>query len=313
MTVAATTARTGSNSNNFPMMRAQWMGLLILTVLCLHFMFTPRLPQPVEKCATTVVSSGAVTNDDDDNVDDNSNKQPNEKTAAIVASICAGFDHDNSAPVEQIRRIKSMLNSLNRVNSTLPRVLLASGYNTSQLDPLLHGLEEKGGRGLDRIVYVNMSDLAFKIRTKDDGLMPLSPGLQNRKDGPCTSLKLWAWDLVDYEAIFHTDSDVCFRQNPDPFVAEFVHNDTDVELRAFCETAKRKWQAFNTHLMMFRPSVQIGNILRAKSATGDFVGYTNTEQDVLETFFSPTSWCVGNPNGDGGVKFPLHAHSRVCK
>ena len=46
---------------------------------------------------------------------------------------------------------------------------------------------------------------------------------------------------------------------------------------------------FNTHPMMIRPSLQIGSFLRLKAMTGDFVGFINTEQDVIESVYSPSS------------------------
>jgi len=63
---------------------------------------------------------------------------------------------------------------------------------------------------------------------------------------------------------------------------------------------------FNAHMMMFRPNLQIAQLLHQKVQFGDCVGFTNTEQDVIETMFSPSSECVDD------TKVPHHTHAKGC-
>ena len=51
-------------------------------------------------------------------------------------------------------------------------------------------------------------------------------------------------------------------------------------------TGPRCYDGFNTHMMFLRPDKIAARLLLDKARFGDFVPYTNTEQDVLETVFS---------------------------
>jgi len=98
--------------------------------------------------------------------------------------------------------------------------MLVSGFKPS--DYSHHVKQTKDAAfGFDKVVTVPCDDLSFKIRHRDDGLMHVSQHIQDH--GHCTSLKLSAWKLVEYDILFHTDSDICFHVNPDPYVADFVN------------------------------------------------------------------------------------------
>ena len=95
--------------------------------------------------------------------------------------------------------------------------------------------------------------------------------------------------------IYHTDTDVKYFHSPDPYVEKFMGN-SDLFFLAHCESRKRGWTGFNTHVMMLRPSRAIGKLMRLKAASGDFVATTNTEQDVIDSVFSPSTQCMMNPH-----------------
>jgi hypothetical protein len=225
---------------------------------------------------------------------DASSKRPG--GAAIAISICKGVDYMSSPGEAQIVRAESLLQTLQLHNSTVPRILIVSGFNSSEYTNL--------AEGFTKVVNVPIGDLGFKIRKQGDGLTPLSNNLQDRQDGNCTSLKFWTWYLVDYDAVLHTDTDVCFEENPDPYIEKFA-NKSDQQFQAFCEDAGRGWTGFNVHLMMIRPYTIIGELLRLKAKHGDFTGFTNTDQDVIESLMSPSSQCQG-------VSWPKHQHSKWC-
>jgi len=224
--------------------------------------------------------------------------------AAFVVSVCSGVDYVHSDPMAQITRAEHLLDTLVRVDSKLPRVMLVSGFKPSDYSHLVKETED-AAFGFDKVVTVPYDDLTFKIRHKGDGLMPVSDTVFGRQDGSCTTLKLSAWKLVEYDVIFHTDTDICFHENPNPYVNDFV-NEPDRLFKAFCEISLRGWMGFNTHMMMFRPNLQIAQLLHQKIQFGDFIGYTNTEQDVIETLYSPSSECVDD------AKFPRHTHAKGC-
>ena len=49
------------------------------------------------------------------------------------------------------------------------------------------------------------------------------------------------------------------------------------------ETAKRGYKGINTHMMLLRPSLDVYALIAANAASGHFIPYTRTEQDVLES------------------------------
>ena len=65
----------------------------------------------------------------------------------------------------------------------------------------------------------------------------------------------------------------------------------------------RRYSGLNTHMMYLEPSALVGQLLLDKARTGDFVPFTNTEQDVLETVFSPYA--------SGRISPPPHKHHRA--
>ena len=73
------------------------------------------------------------------------------------------------------------------------------------------------------------------------------------------------------------------------------------------ERYKRSYDGLNTHMMYLQPNALIMKLLRDKAKTGDFLPYTNTEQDVIETAFSPHASGVTEAS-----RFPRHDHFRGC-
>ena len=71
-----------------------------------------------------------------------------------------------------------MLETLIRHGSTLPRVLLVSGYNTSDYQHLIKNTSDDSF-GFDEVVDVPYEELEFKYRAKGDGLMPAGKKVQH--------------------------------------------------------------------------------------------------------------------------------------
>lgn len=262
----------------------------------------------------------SMTNVDDDNDEDDEDHRRRPPKTAFAVSICAGTDYRGASPLAQLKRLYKLITTLNAVNSTIPRILLSAGYNRDKLNQIFLSWKSNNNnnnntngtipfRGMDDIVYVDLDQLQFQMRTVDDGLWPMSNRTQARTDGRCTALKLWAWNLTHYDAIYHSDTDVCFRSAPDRHVKAFVTDPSRPLFRAICEVASREWNmGVNTHQVLLRPNSDMFALLKLKAATGYFVGYTNTEQDVLETVFTPL--CI--PSNQSHVYFAQHEHNRTC-
>lgn len=106
-----------------------------------------------------------------------------------------------------------------------------------------------------------------------------------RKDGWATYFKFFVWNSTDLDLVLHTDVDVQFLSNPDPFLREAAEQ--GLVFMAAPETGGRQYIGLNTHMMLLRPSETTFKNLIVKASQGDYVPLTNTEQDVLEWYFDP--------------------------
>lgn len=109
------------------------------------------------------------------------------------------------------------------------------------------------------------------------GRMPLV-----RKDGWATYFKFYAWRASWYDRVLLADLDICFKENPDPKLLDIP---SEVTFMASAERADRRYWGINSRLMVLRPSVGVFRALTSRAASGEYVPYTNTEQDVLEFMF----------------------------
>ena len=242
-----------------------------------------------------------------------------------IATTMAGRRCD----FDRVARTRMWLASLRRTDTNATVVLLASGFDGGELarafrDP-----------AFDRVVAVAPSELRFRARREGDGLLPpaLAPGrgrdsaIQPRDDGAGTTLKFWAWALADFDGVVVADADVCWngafagpygRGSHRP--AARFHFTSANELRGFAaelhrrrapfaaaaERGNRDYDGFNSHLFWVRPSLDVFALLRDKAASGDFLAYTNTEQDVFDSFFSPHRHSFEAL----GIKPPTHEHTK---
>lgn len=164
----------------------------------------------------------------------------------------------------------------------------------------------------DEVIDVVSEQLHFSVAHAPGGLRlwPYNGTVQRRPDGSCTVVKLNAWKLVAYSGILLIDYDVC---NVDvPAVMPFMHRAlaSKALLVAPKEVVGRTYFGINTHFMFLRPSLPLFDILKQKAKHGDFMPYTNTEQDVIETVFSPREADAVRRRLGG---FPKHVHSHsIC-
>merc|ERR1711879_334760 len=78
------------------------------------------------------------------------------------------------------------------------------------------------------------------------------------------------------------DLDVCFRENPDLRLAQLSPS---VLLKASPERYSRRYWGINSHLMVLKPSRDLFWALLSRAKRGEYIPYTNGEQDVLESVF----------------------------
>ena len=233
---------------------------------------------------------------------------PNSATAsnlrfAIGVVVCSAVDYLHHSPRSQLLRAQWWLRSLDKAvprNSQLDRVVFMSGFHASDFST----------QTWDRILEVPQPLLSFKPRFDKDTLEHHDSywvdnnGVQKRHDGTCTSLKLAAWNRTDYAGIILSDADLCFLQPFDALGWMMKLYEQDIYFQALQESGSkcsppgpnrrslaafvgpRCYNGLNTHMMYLRPDKVVGQLLLDKAKYGDFVPYTNTEQDVLETVFS---------------------------
>ena len=114
--------------------------------------------------------------------------------------------------------------------------------------------------------------------------------MQHRLDGACTGLKLLAWNMTAYDHILVSDTDVCFKELPLRWMrTQWARGEYFVaEREPYLQwPSLRPYAGLNSHLMLIQPDAQVFRLLVDMGRFRSFVPYTNGEQDVIETVFSP--------------------------
>jgi hypothetical protein len=101
-------------------------------------------------------------------------------------------------------------------------------------------------------------------------------------------MKFLAWNLSMFERVLLVDSDVCITSDPSRWVhlhrSEYFVGIPEVNVKY---TEQRGYLGLTTHMMLLQPSPVVFKILIDQGVSRSYVPATNTEQDVLETVFSP--------------------------
>lgn len=126
---------------------------------------------------------------------------------------------------------------------------------------------------------------------------------QGRVDGACTTLKFQAWRLLDFTGVLVVDTDVCMHEDVLPFFHEMERSGRYFAASGI-EVADRAYDGLNTHMIYLVPNQLTFQLLTDKARLADFLPYTNTEQDILETVFP-----VHLPK----VRFPKHDHKKFYR
>ena len=216
----------------------------------------------------------------------------------LVVTVCNGTDYSGGSAQEQVERAKLLACSARGVGSSIDLVALTRGLN----DAALGALHASGFRVLDA-TSIERSRYALQPLssppTPNTRKWPRAGRVQSRADHACTSVKLLAWNMTGYRSALLVDTDVVLRADPLPWMRRHAASQ---QMVAETEVASRGYVGFGTHMVLLRPNAEVFELLRASSVAGSFVPYTNSEQDVIETVFSPH---LPRP------PLPPHAHSKL--
>lgn len=109
----------------------------------------------------------------------------------------------------------------------------------------------------------------------------------DRRDGWATYFKFLLWNST-YDHVLYADADFQFTENIDQLAQDAAKERnpflTCGEQGARCHEHKA-YNGFHTHVMLLQPSKKIFQQLVKKASAGEYLAYTNSDQDVLECFF----------------------------
>jgi hypothetical protein len=245
---------------------------------------------------------------------------------AIAVTICAGTDYMGGPPVLQLQRAliigTALRGLLNRTHDPTwfetRTVLITSGFDLSA-----SGLHANLTALWDELWEVPFEGLALKRFGKGEGyLWPLFNNVQAfRKDGACTSLKLHAWGMTDYDFVMMHDADACFLADPRKQIKRKLRSGA---LFATFVVPSRLWQkfgglqgfhGFTSAFVWLQTSALLRRVLVDKARLGDFQPYTYTDQDIMETVFAPhdnTRFAGGDFGRFYHGKIPPAEFARTC-
>jgi len=218
---------------------------------------------------------------------------------AHLGSYYAG--HDQITPWDNVRQAVALGRSL--PGEGLERVALTRGLSDEASDVLR-------SNGWDVIDASGVPNSAFVLRRieKSDATRhwPRSGRVQQRSDNECTSLKLLAWNLTEYSRLMVSDTDVCMRQDPLPWMRRHWSEYFVMGQEGRFGNMQRGYVGLNSHLFFLQPSTLLFRVLTDMATSGSFVPFTNGDQDVIETVFAPHAPRPELPTN-------LHAKARNCE
>lgn len=105
---------------------------------------------------------------------------------------------------------------------------------------------------------------------------------QHRKDGALTYYRFLAFNFTDFSRVILADADVWWFENP-----ETMFNVPMFPFVSFEEGRVRSpYHGFNMHVSLIQPDAVRFNRLLSRAATGDYIPFINTEQDVFDAEFA---------------------------
>ena len=199
---------------------------------------------------------------------------------AFVTFLCNGTDHRGFGWADQMLRAHRLGLSLR--SSRVERIAITHGYSTEITD--MEPLTSAGWRVIDSD-HIPEESFALRPIFKSEPRVhwPRHTIVQQRLDYNCTSLKLLAWNMTDYDRIMVSDTDVCVLEDPYPWMLQQYHND---EYFAAPPQGRASYQGLTSHFVFLQPDAMVFRMLRDMGTSRSFIPYTNSEQDIIETVFA---------------------------
>ena len=204
---------------------------------------------------------------------------------AVVVPICnMSTDYEGNNAQLQVVRAQLLATSLRSHGSNLTLVALVYGLK----HPAMRRLRNAGFEIDDRSA-LDPTHFAMVPRFVESPTMKWpranqSQHVQGRVDSACTSFKFMAWQLTRWRGLLMSDTDVVFRTDPRPWMQARLNEDE--YFFAEDERSKRNYVGINSHLVWLQPNRQVFRMLIDAGRHGNFVPYTNSDQDVIESLFT---------------------------
>eukprot|EP00747_Dinoflagellata_sp_TGD_P170147 gnl/TRDRNA2_/TRDRNA2_200984_c0_seq1.p1 gnl/TRDRNA2_/TRDRNA2_200984_c0~~gnl/TRDRNA2_/TRDRNA2_200984_c0_seq1.p1 ORF type:complete len:334 (-),score=33.58 gnl/TRDRNA2_/TRDRNA2_200984_c0_seq1:57-1058(-) len=211
--------------------------------------------------------------------------------AAVYAVLVNTTDHYHSSMLSYaaqnfVLNAMQLRCSASRVGSLLPFRLIAVNLHPTYADLLsrLGWVVEEHSHRVKHIKDIYKPVYSRQEAEEQGRWWVFDTAVQRRRDGWATYFKFYGWRKARYDRILMVDLDICFLDNPDPVLAALSAEEI---FKASPSREGRRYWGLNTGVMVFSPSLGVFRSLVSRAASGDYVPYTNTEQDVLEFEFPP--------------------------
>lgn len=208
--------------------------------------------------------------------------------AAVQHAYATQYSGEDSA--RYVHGAAALSASLDRVGSRVDRVAITAYLAAGQRARLrasgwcvLDATERpadraNASRGVDMLRFYRPVFSEEQARREH---RPWTQPTQQRRDGAATYYKFLAWTLAGYRRLLVVDSDTVLTESPDRFLTH-----QPPYFAATPATDERSYRGFISHLMVLTPDAGMFGQILAKAASGQYLAYTNTDQDVLETMFT---------------------------
>ena len=237
---------------------------------------------------------------------------------AIVTFLCNGSDHHGFGWADQLLRAHRLglsVSSLatSKFGADVDRIAVT--YNYGYPEVTLKTLTTAGWR-VWNASHIPQESFALRPIFHDEPDARLHwprsrhTRVQRRPDFNCTSLKLLAWNLTQYDRVMVSDTDVCMLEDPVPWMLRH-------QSEYFVATPQgldRPYQGISSHFMYLQPSELVFRMLRDSATTRSFIPYTNSEQVCQgATTRYLASCCVESPPHTLCIIQPGAAVPQLCR
>lgn len=224
--------------------------------------------------------------------------------AAVVATIFPSSTHYKKEDV--LTDFIFMMCSLRKVGSKLPVHAITANVPQEQKD-ILTGM---GVTIHDVTLSIPILQKAYKpIYSREQARRESRAWIagqtaQGRKDGFATYAKFFAFNLTDfYDVFFHVDTDVSWINNPDGLFSgeglRFLQKNYFMAMPS--DGGRSSGLGFSSSGFISWSSNRIFSDLMRKASIGDYLVFTNGEQEVLEWYYA-----IPNVTTCSLMRFPCH-------